>query len=44
MVLDQVQPEQPDLVEDIPAHCMRVGLDDICRSLPKQTILQFYHL
>lgn len=34
--------EQPDLVEDIPAHCRGVGLDDIERFLPTQTILQFY--
>ena len=30
--------EQPDLVEDVPAHCRGVGLDDLPRSLPTQTI------
>jgi len=29
---------QPDLVEDVPAHCREVGLDDLLRSLPTQTI------
>jgi len=31
--------EQPGLVEDLPAHCRGVGLDDLCRSLPTQTVL-----
>jgi len=31
--------EQPDLVEDVPAHCRGVGLDDLERSLPTETIL-----
>ena len=31
--------EQPDLVEDVPAHCRAVGLDDICSCLPTQTTL-----
>ena len=31
--------EQPDLVEDVPAHCRAVGLEDVERSLPTQTIL-----
>jgi len=32
-------PEQPDLVEAVPAHCRGVGLDGLQRSLPTQTIL-----
>ena len=31
--------EQPDLVEGVPAHGRVVGLDDLERSLPTQTIL-----
>ena len=31
--------EQPGLVEDVPADCSEVGLDDLFRSLPRQTIL-----
>ena len=31
--------EQPDLVEDVPAHCGGVGLDDLWRSLLTPTIL-----
>jgi len=31
--------EQPDLVEDVPAHCRGVGIDDLERSLPTQTVL-----
>jgi len=31
--------EQPDPVEDVPAHCRGLGLDDPCISLPTQ---QFY--
>ena len=31
--------EQPDLVEDVPAHCWGVGLDGLKKSLPTQTIL-----
>ena len=31
--------EQPGLVEDVPAHCRGVGLDDLSRSLPTQSIL-----
>ena len=31
--------EQPDLVEDVPAHGRGVGRDDLKRSLPTQTIL-----
>jgi len=31
--------EQPDLVEDVPAYCRGVGLDDRQRSLPTQTSL-----
>jgi len=31
--------EQPGLVEDVPAHCRRVGLDDLKRSLLTQTVL-----
>jgi len=27
--LDRAQPEQPDPVEDTPAHCSWVGLDDL---------------
>jgi len=34
--------EQPGLVEDVPAHCRGVGPDDLCRSLPTQSILWFY--
>ena len=30
--------EQPDLVEDVPAHGRGVGLDDLRRSLPTHTI------
>ena len=31
--------EQPDLAEDVPAHGRGVGLGDLERSLPTQTIL-----
>ena len=31
--------EQPGLVEDIPAHCRRGGLDGLERSLPTQSTL-----
>lgn len=31
--------EQPDLVEDVTAYSGRVGVDDLQRSLPMQTIL-----
>ena len=31
--------EQPDLVQDVPAQGREVGLDDLQRSLPAQTIL-----
>jgi len=31
--------EQPGLVEDIPAHCRGIGLCDLYRSLPIQSIL-----
>ena len=31
--------EIPNLVEDFPAHCRGVGLDDLERSLSTQTIL-----
>jgi len=31
--------EQPGLVEDVSAHCRGVGLADLLRSLPNQTIL-----
>jgi len=31
--------EQPGLVEDVPAHCTGVGLDDLYSSLPTQSIL-----
>ena len=31
--------EQPDLVEEVPAHGGGVGLCDLHRSLPTQTIL-----
>jgi len=31
--------EQPDLVEDVPAHCRAGGLDGLERCLPIQTIL-----
>jgi len=34
--------EQPGLVEDISANCKGVGLDDLERSLPTQSILCFY--
>ena len=34
--------EQPDPVEDVPAHCRGVGPDDLKWSLPTQTILEFY--
>jgi len=34
--------EQPDVVEDVPAHCSGVGLHNVSRSLPTQTILSFY--
>jgi len=34
--------EQPDLVEDVPAHCRGLGLDDLYRSLPTQSTLWFY--
>jgi len=30
---------QPDVVEHVPAHCRGVGLDDLYRSVPTQTIL-----
>jgi len=33
--------EQHDLVEDVPDHCRGVGLDDLWRSLPTQSILWF---
>jgi len=33
--------EQPDLVEDVPAHGRGVGLDGLQRSLPTQTVLSF---
>lgn len=31
--------EKPDLVEDVPANCRDVGLDDLKISLPTQAIL-----
>jgi len=31
--------EQPDLVEDVPAYCRGVGLDDLERSFPTPTVL-----
>jgi len=31
--------EQPDPLEDVPAHCRQVGLDGLQRSLPTQTFL-----
>jgi len=31
--------EQPDLAEDVPAYGRGVGLDDLYRSFPTQTIL-----
>jgi len=31
--------EQPNLVEEVPAHCKGVGLDEFGRSLPTTTIL-----
>ena len=34
--------EQPNLVKDVPAHGRSVGLDDLQRFLPTQTILRFY--
>jgi len=36
--------EQPDLVEDVPAHLREAGLDDFQRSVPTQSILRFYDL
>ena len=33
--------EQPNPLEDVPAHCGGVGLDDLWRSLPTQTVLGF---
>ena len=36
--------EQHNLVEDVPAHCSGVGLDDLQRSLPTQAILRFYSM
>lgn len=40
-VQDQVgwESEQPDLVEDVPAHCRRVGIDVFQKSLQTQAIL-----
>ena len=35
--------EQPDLVEGVPDHGRGVGLDDLYRSLPNQTVLRFYN-
>jgi len=34
--------EQPDLIQDVPAHCRGVGLDDLWRTLPAQSILWLY--
>ena len=31
--------EQSDVAVGVPIHCRRVGLDDLQRSLPPQTIL-----
>ena len=31
--------EQPGVLQDVPAHCRGVGLDDLERSLPTQSIL-----
>lgn len=31
--------EQPDLVKEVPAHGRKIGLDDLLRYLPAQTIL-----
>ena len=36
--------EQPDPVEDVPAHCRGVGLDDLEMSLPTQTTLWFHDI
>jgi len=31
--------EQPDLVDDVPAFCREIGLDDLQGSLPTQSII-----
>jgi len=31
--------EQPDLTEDVPAHCTGVGIGDLLWSLPTRNIL-----
>ena len=36
--------EQPDVVVDVPAYCRGIGLDDLERSLPTQTIQRFYEI
>jgi len=33
--------EQPYLAEDVTAHCSGIGLDDLERSLPTQTVIWF---
>ena len=36
--------ELPDLLEDVSAHFRGAGLDGLSRSIPMQSILQFYDI